>query len=106
MTLTNRSRKALEKDGYIVDIVERYNSFSHHKNDLYGMFDLLALHPEKHLLVGVQVTSKSNLSSRRTKIKNAKAYVPWLLTKSEVLLHGWVKKKGRFVLTAEYMRGD
>ena len=47
MTLTNRSRKALEKDGYIVDIVERYNSFSHHKNDLYGMFDLLALHPEK-----------------------------------------------------------
>jgi hypothetical protein len=60
------TRKRLTDLGYLVENVEKYNTFSRKKNDLWGFIDFLAIRRDE--ILAVQVTSKSNMSSRRKKI--------------------------------------
>ena len=60
------TRKRLTDLGYLVENVEKYNTFSRRKNDLWGFIDFLAIRRDE--VLAVQVTSKSNMSSRRKKI--------------------------------------
>lgn len=91
MTLTLRSRKLLESQGYTVATVEHYNAYTKRKNDLYGCIDLLAIGNEETL--AIQVTSKSNMSARIKKIENAEALPVMLRSKWRVIVHGWWKNK-------------
>jgi hypothetical protein len=56
--------------GYVTEIVEHYNAFSGRKNDFCGFADAICLNPnvEKNKILSVQITSKSNLSTRFNKI--------------------------------------
>jgi hypothetical protein len=91
MTLTLRSRKLLESQGYTVATVEHYNAYTKRKNDLYGCIDLLAIGNEETL--AIQVTSKSNMSARIHKIEDAAALPEMLRSKWRVIVHGWAKNK-------------
>ena len=64
--LNQPTRKRLTDLGYLVENVEKYNTFSRRKNDLWGFIDFLAIRRDE--VLAVQVTSKSNMSSRRKKI--------------------------------------
>lgn len=94
MTPTARTLKYLRDSGNSAEVVERFNSFTKRRKDLFGFIDVVAIGPAIGVL-GVQVTSGSNLSARIDKIKtecadNAKA---WLSTGARIEVHGWRKLK-------------
>lgn len=58
---TSRSLKQLRADGYVAEVVERWNQYSKTRHDLFGIVDVLAMDGE---LLAVQATTTGNLSSR------------------------------------------
>ncbi len=96
MSLTARSTAVLRERGYMVATVEHYNSFTKRKHDLWGCIDLLAIGNGE--TVAVQVTSKSNLSTRRHKVEEAEAYPEMIRSGWRIVLHGWWKEKNRWQL--------
>lgn len=85
-----RSTRFLEQDGWLVEIVER-NVTRQIKKDLFGFADLLAIQfCEKPLLI--QVTSRSNIQSRRKKVLRAPAFSP-ALDSFNIEVHGWGRMK-------------
>jgi hypothetical protein len=64
--LNQQTRKRLSELGYTIELMERWCAFSRRKHDGFGFADFIAIRRDEVLLV--QVTSKSNMSSRRKKI--------------------------------------
>lgn len=96
MSPTARSLAWLRTEGFTPNIVERFNAFSKQRHDLFNAFDLVALHPHQHGLLGIQVTSRSNASSRRTKLCQNPLVALWLQSGNPAHLHTWGKVKGRW----------
>jgi len=83
----SRTVALLESRGYKCDICESYNAFTRRKKDLFHIFDILAVGNGE--TVGVQITSKSNMSSRVKKISESE-YLPELIrSKWRILVIGW-----------------
>lgn len=92
----SRSKEMLEKDGFLVGIVEHWNSFARIRQDLYGFLDLLAVRENE--IVGIQVTSDSNVSARVKKIAAHDNISAVRQSGMTVLVHGWKKNAaGRWV---------
>jgi hypothetical protein len=85
----------MESRGYKCDVVESYNAFTRRKKDLFSIFDILAIGNGE--TVGIQITSKSNMSSRIKKISESE-YLPELVRSNwKILVLGWYKKpNGRY----------
>lgn len=85
----------LESRGYKCDVVESYNVFTRRKKDLFHIFDILAVGNGE--TIGIQITSKSNMSSRVKKISESE-YLPELIkAKWRILVIGWFKQpNGRY----------
>ena len=96
---TQRSLKELRNKGYLVAIVEYYNSFIYQRKDLFGIFDLLAI--KENETIGVQVTTMSNKSSHLDKMRNSE-YLPIIkLAGWKVELHSWRK-----IIIGKYKNGN
>lgn len=94
MTPTQRSLAKLRADGYLVAVVERWNSFARIRQDLFGFADLLAIKGNETL--AVQTTSGSNISARITKILACQAAALWLESPNRsIVVHGWAKRGPR-----------
>jgi hypothetical protein len=85
----------MESRGYKCDLVESYNHFSRRKKDLFNIFDILAIGNGE--TVGIQITSKSNMSSRIKKISESE-FLPELVRSGwRLVVIGWYKKdNGRY----------
>jgi hypothetical protein len=93
---TARTLERLRTDGYMVQVVERWNQFSHRRVDLFGFVDVLAVGNGETL--GVQATSGDHVQDRIAKISGecAGAALRWLAVPSNSLeVWGWRKLKGR-----------
>ena len=86
------SRDLLVKTGWRVANVEKWNPATGTKNDLFGMFDLLAL--RDGVTMGVQTTSKTNLASHVKKMRAADALGDVVSAGWAVMLHGWWQPGG------------
>lgn len=94
-SLNQRTIALLEERGYQCDTVESYNSFTRRKKDLFGIFDILAVGNGE--TVAVQLTSKSNMSTRIKKISESDKLPEILRSKWRILVIGWYKKpNGRY----------
>ena len=91
----------LREEGYVTAITEHYNTWAKIRQDLFGIFDILAVHPEKGIL-GLQVTSVSNMSSRAKKILAAEVYGPWKATGARIEVWGWEKRPFRVKAPIEW----
>lgn len=92
MTPTQRSLALLRAEGFKAGVVEKYIPQVKRKQDLWGCMDIAAVHPSVGVLF-VQVTSASNMASRRAKLV-ANPVVGWLRDvygSGVVELHGWGK---------------
>ncbi len=59
--------RLLRAEGWpLVEVVEHWDSFSRRRHDLFTIFDVIAVGPLGTL--GVQMTSRRNMASRRKKI--------------------------------------
>ena len=86
--LTLREMRGRE---YFCWIVEHWNSFMHKRQDLWGIVDVLCLGENE--VIGVQTTSRSNMSARIKKIADHES-TPFIRKAGvRLLVHGWAKNK-------------
>lgn len=71
MSWNTKSVRYMKSLGYETEIVEHYSGFSGKKNDFGGYLDGISLNPDaEQKIVGIQITSRSNISARTNKITN------------------------------------
>jgi len=97
--LNQQTRKRLTESGYRVELVETYDAFIRQKKDLFGFGDFLAIKKDEVLLV--QVTSRSNMSSRRKKIAESPLVGLVRDANIRIELWGFYKEKNRWKVKVE-----
>lgn len=92
---TQKSLKYMQDKGYKCFIVEYWHCFAKIRKDLFGFVDILCLGNDE--IIGVQVTSLSNVSARVKKIADHEN-TPFVRKAGiKILVHGWGKDKLREV---------
>jgi hypothetical protein len=95
MTPTQRSLAALRELGYLVEVVEKWNSFTRTRKDLWGWADLLAI--RRGEVLAVQVTSEG-VANRVKKVMDSETIGRVREAGVRIEVHGWRKNvKGRYV---------
>jgi len=95
MTPTQRSLAALRELGYLVEVVEKWNSFTRTRKDLWGWADLLAI--RRGEVLAVQVTSEG-VANRVKKVTDSETIDRVREAGVRIEVHGWRKNvKGRYV---------
>ena len=94
---TQRSLEYLREIGYLPEVVERFNSFTKQRKDLWTWCDIIAIRKDE--VLAVQVTSSSNVSARIKKIQESETVGRVREAGIRIVVHGWGKNsKGRYVL--------
>lgn len=89
---TSRTKRWLEADGYRVAIVEKWNSFVKRRQDMFGVFDLLAFKPGWPGVVAVQACSSGDVSKRVAKIVASDLAREWRDSTRNIIVVGWAKR--------------
>lgn len=76
-------------------IVEKTIPRTFIKQDLFGMFDIVAIHPDAPGMLGVQTTSRSNMNARIKKLQANPILSLWCHAGLDAVVHGWGKKGPR-----------
>lgn len=84
----------LESTGWMAADVEKFNSYAKRMNDLFGVIDVLAVNPLTKEVIGVQATSRENVSARVAKICESPKAAKWLQAGCRLEVWGWDKWKG------------
>ena len=94
-SLNQRTVSLLKEQGYQSTVVETYCAFTKRKKDLFGIFDILAVGNGE--TIGVQITSKANMSARIKKIQES-PFLPEIIRSGwRIKVLGWFKQKnGRY----------
>ena len=91
---TQRSLRRLRADGWLVELVEKWNGFARKRQDLFGFVDVLAIKGDT--VLAVQVTTADHLSHRAAKIKATQAAAVWLESPNrKIIVHGWRRPSGK-----------
>jgi hypothetical protein len=91
---TARSLAHARSLGWPVDVVESWNAFARVRQDLFGMFDLLALDALPGSL-GIQCTTGSHASNRVKKLTGNPALRAWLEAGNRAEVWSWRKAGAR-----------
>lgn len=90
---TELTLKYLRDLGYEAQVVEKYNSLTRQRKDLFGVIDIIAIKRGEPLL-GVQSTSYQQRAKHLALIERLKATVElWCSTRSEFWMITWRKQK-------------
>jgi len=84
----------LRQQHYTADVVERWIAGANVRRDLFHCIDIVAVRPGE--IVGVQVTTASNLSSRLKKATALPELRAWLAAGGKFMLHGWARRAGHW----------
>jgi hypothetical protein len=96
---TQRSLEYLRELGYHCEIVEKWNSFTKQRKDLWGWCDILAIRKDE--VLAVQVTA-SAVADRIKKIQDSTTIALVRDAGIKIEVHGWRKNsKGRYVIRVE-----
>lgn len=102
MSPTQRSLAYLRKLGYLADVTERWIPRANIRKDLFGCIDILGLKDGE--IIGVQATSRPNVASRITKIRNLEHFDRLAASPIKLVVHGWSKMaSGRYELREEVL---
>lgn len=93
MTPTARTLAKLRADGYITEVVERWNAYTRTRHDLFNIIDVLAVRGSETL--GIQCTSGSCVAARVRKLAESAALPLLLAAGWNVQVWGWRKLKVR-----------
>ena len=96
MSPTQRSLKYLRDQGYRCWIVERWCPYSRKRIDLWNCIDILAVGNGE--TIGVQTTSRGNVSARVKKIAENEYYPELVRSGWKVHVHGWGKLKSGWTI--------
>lgn len=92
---TARTLEFLRQCAYTVQVVERFNSFSKKRIDLYGVIDICAIRHDQKGVWGIQATSTSNIPARIKKSLEEPRLKIWLEAGNRFSCFGWAKRGKR-----------
>jgi hypothetical protein len=84
------SKDECEKRGWRYGDVDCFCYHSKRWRDLFGVIDLIAI---ADTIVGIQFTSRANISSRHKKMLESDDAMAWLETGNRLLVWGWDRVK-------------
>lgn len=99
MSPTQLTLRHLRDQGWTAEVVEKWNPHARRRVDLFGIIDVLAVGPDGTL--AVQTTSANNVSHRVRKIAESEHVGAIREAGWSLHVHGWAKRKGRWVLARE-----
>lgn len=91
---TELSLNFLREQGYTVAVTEHWNPFGKVRVDLFGIIDLVAIKKGVPGVLGIQTTSRTNISARIKKSIQNKNLLTWYKAGNNFKIHGWYKEKG------------
>jgi hypothetical protein len=94
VTPTSRSLAVLRELGYTAEVVERWNSHTKTRKDLFGAIDIVAVHPDFGCL-GIQATTRGNASKRLQKAAGCPQIHVWLAAGCKFQVWSWAKQGPR-----------
>lgn len=86
-TPTRKTLDWMNKREWVHGLVEQYNHKIKRKNDLFGIFDYIAL--DGDYIIGVQSCDASFKAHTKTILKHREAAIKWLKGQGKILLIGW-----------------
>lgn len=103
MSPTQRALAECKRRGYVAQVVERFNSFTKRRHDLFGCIDIVAVAKGAGLgslyvpgaIIGIQVTSGTNHAARIAKIKAEPRMAAWAKAGGLVWVWSWALRGGR-----------
>lgn len=102
LTPTQLSLRHLRDQGWpLVEVVERWNPHARIRQDMFGLLDIVAVDAVYGSTLGVQTTSATNVAARVRKLREAAATGVLLGAGWDLVVHGWKKERGRWVLARE-----
>jgi hypothetical protein len=92
---TARTLELMRRCGYLAAVVERWIPVpgKNIRRDLFGAFDVLAVHPVRREVVLIQTTTADHLTHRLAKVKAIPELPGLLAAGCKVQVHGW-KQRG------------
>ena len=93
MPPTARSLQWCRDNGWEAGVVERYNSFTKQRHDLWGCVDLIVVEPGAGI-IGVQACAGSSHAARMAKAREKMAGHPWMQF-ARVEVWSWSKRGGK-----------
>ena len=102
---TSRSLDKLRKEGFIAEVVEKWNMHSKTRKDLFGFIDILGI--KEGATLAIQATTKGNISSRVKKIMDSDNFETVLKAGWEIEVWGWWKNnKNRWEVKVHSIKGE
>jgi hypothetical protein len=102
---TVRSLDKLRKEGFIAEVVEKWNPHSKTRKDLFGFIDIVGV--KQGSTLGIQATTKGNMSSRVKKITESNNLETVLEAGWEIEVWGWWKNnKNRWEVKIHSIKGE
>ena len=98
--LEERSLITLRKEGATCDVCQRWIPLDAQwrkkkRRDLFNIFDVVAVRPDFTGVLGLQITSWSNVSARLNKIKTSPEALAWLNRGNQIEIWGWKQKSNK-----------
>jgi hypothetical protein len=93
---SSRSMALLRREGYAVDVCERWLPHAGVHRDLFGIGDLVAAKAGEPGPLLVQVTTGDHLANRMAKARAEPRLHAWMGCGGRFELHGWSKREGRW----------
>jgi hypothetical protein len=90
---TQRTLAECKKRGWTAQVVERFNTFTKRRIDLFGVIDIIAITPEG--IMAIQATSGQtggNHSTRMAKIKAEPRAKQWIDAGGKFEVWSWAKR--------------
>jgi hypothetical protein len=86
-----------EKRGWIAQVVEKFNTYTNRRKDLFGCIDIVALTNQGPLTetVGIQCTTRAHLHDRSAKILAEPRMRMWLEAGNRLYVWTWAKQGAR-----------
>lgn len=91
---TARTLKLARELGFEAGVVERYNSFTKQRNDLYGCIDLILCRPGVGI-IGVQACAGASHAARKAKMLAEPRLRTWIESGGRAEIWSWAKQGGR-----------
>ena len=95
---TSLALKLLRKEGYTAQVVEQWVPVAHIRRDLFGIIDIVAVKEGVFGVLGIQVTSKSNISARLHKASQNKNLLVWYKAGNNFEIWGSYKKDNKIMM--------
>jgi hypothetical protein len=94
---TARTLGLLRASGYVAEAVERWIPRANVRRDLFGVADVLAIHPHRRpAFLLVQATSRGNVSARVRKAQGRVELAAWLRAGGAFEVWGWFRTGKRW----------